>query len=267
VNWVSVTEKVSLVPTVVDDSEPLAEISKRAFDTDIDVGAPSTDGPKGYDAPDFQARAMNWGDYRKILLEDELVGGLILNAGNEGHKIVERIFVDPDHHRKGIATRVFELMYEEYPDVKLWTLGTPEWNVRTTAFYEKLGFVQVGWDDSDPNWRGRWYERVMNPEDPYVMTPIEQLKDGMKNVDVVGKVLEKGHARLVRSRRRYGETLSVANAAIGDGSGRVVLVLWNEQIKKVQVGDRVRVENGYVSSYRGVTQLNSGLAGKLIFPI
>jgi replication factor A1 len=86
-------------------------------------------------------------------------------------------------------------------------------------------------------------------------------------VDVQGTVLEKGHARMVRSRRRYGETLSVANAAIGDDSGRVVLVLWNEQIKQVQVGDRVRVENGYVSSYRGVTQLNSGLAGKLIFPI
>ena len=263
----SVTEEVSLVPAVVDDSELLAEISKRAFDTDIDVGSPSTGGPPGYDAPAFQARAMNWGDYHKILLDDELVGGLILGSGNEGHKIVERIFVDPDHHRKGIATRTFELMYAEYPDVKLWTLGTPEWNVRTKAFYEKLGYVQVGWDDSDPNWRGRWYERVMTPEAPYVMTSIEQLKDGMKNVDVQGTVLEKGHARMVRSRRRYGETLSVANAAIGDDSGRVVLVLWNEQIKQVQVGDRVRVENGYVSSYRGVTQLNSGLAGKLIFPI
>ena len=99
------------------------------------------------------------------------------------------------------------------------------------------------------------------------MTPIEQLQDGMKNVDVVGKVLEKGHARLVRSRRRYGETLSVANVAIGDKSGRVVLVLWNEQIRQVKEGDRVRVENGYVSSYRGIIQLNVGRAGRRIILI
>lgn len=264
----SVAERVSLIPAVVDDSGLLAEISKRAFDTDVDVGAPTTGGgPPGYDSPDFQARAMNWGDYYKILLDEELVGGLILGAGSKGHRIVERIFVDPVHHRKGIATRAFELMFAEHGDVKLWTLGTPEWNVRTKAFYEKLGFTQVGWDDSDPHWRGRWYERSMTPDDPYTMTPIGELKDGMRNVDVEGTVLEKGHARMVRSRRRYGETLTVSNAAIGDDSGRVVLVLWNEQVKQVQVGARVRIENGYVSSYQGVAQLNSGLAGKIIFPI
>jgi replication factor A1 len=42
------------------------------------------------------------------------------------------------------------------------------------------------------------------------------------------------------------------------------LVLWNEQIKKVKVGDRIRIENGYVSSYRGITQLNVGRGGRLI---
>jgi replication factor A1 len=56
----------------------------------------------------------------------------------------------------------------------------------------------------------------------------------------------------------------VANAGFGDDSGRIVLVLWNEQIKKVKVGDRVRIENGYVSSYRGIKQLNVGRGGRLI---
>ncbi len=178
--------------------------------------------------------------------------------------MLERIFVDPDLHRQGIGIRAMELAMERYPEARLWTLGTPEWNVRTTAFYEKLGFVQVGWDHESPEWRGRWYEKTVDPSEPYVMTPPGELKDGMKDIDVEGEILEKGIARQVRSRRRRGQTLSVANAGFGDDSGRIVLVLWNEQIKQVKVGDRVRIENGYVSSYRGIKQLNVGRGGRLI---
>jgi ssDNA-binding replication factor A large subunit len=139
--------------------------------------------------------------------------------------------------------------------------------VRTKRFYEKLGFTQVGWDLGEPEWRGRWYEKTMDPSRPYEMARIGDLSDGMRGVDVEGEVLEKGIARQVRSKRRRWETLTVANAAIGDDSGRVVLVLWNEQIRQVKEGGRVRVENGYVSSYRGITQLNVGRAGRLIILI
>jgi len=224
-------DRVSLVEAVEDDAYLLAEISKRAFESDVEVGAEEPGGPPGYDSLEFQMRAMDWADYYTILLDDGLVGGLIIGSVNEEHRVMERIFVDPDHHRKGIGTRSMELLEGLYPDLKLWTLGTPEWNQRTNAFYEKQRYVQVGWDLGDPNWRGRWYEKVMTPDDPYTMT---------------------------------GETLSVANAAIGDDSGRVVLVLWNEQIKQVHLGDRLRVENGYTSTYQGVLQLNAGRAGRLV---
>ena len=96
------------------------------------------------------------------------------------------------------------------------------------------------------------------------MTPIGDLKDGMKDTDVEGEILEKGIARQVRSRRRSWQTLAVANTGFGDDSGRIVLVLWNEQIKQVKVGDRLRIENGYVSSYRDIKQLNVGRGGRLI---
>ena len=200
----------------------------------------------------------------KILLDEEIVGGVFIGRVNEEHLVLERIFVDPDLHNRGIATRATELVWELYPDGMLWTLGTPEWNVRTKHFYEKLGFTQVGWDLGEPEWRGRWYEKTMDPSRHYEMARIGDLTDGMRGVDVEGEVLEKGMARSVRSRRRRWETLSVANAGLGDDSGRVVLVLWNEQIRRVKEGDRLRVENGYVSSYRGITQLNVGRAGRLI---
>jgi ssDNA-binding replication factor A large subunit len=49
-----------------------------------------------------------------------------------------------------------------------------------------------------------------------------------------------------------------------DDSDDVVLMMWNEQIKQGNVGDRVRIENGYVKNYRGMRQLNIGKVGKLI---
>ncbi len=260
----AVKDRVKLVEATIDDAEVLAEISQKAFDTDIDVGSPGEGGPPGYDEPEFQVQAMDYFDCYRILLDDETAGGIYVASKTPGHKVLERIFVDPDHHRQGIGTRTMELAMEAYPEAQIWTLGTPEWNVRTTAFYEKLGFVQVGWDRQDPESPGIWYEKTMDPSQPYEMTPIGELEDGMKDVDIEGEILEKGMARQVRSRRRRWQTLSVANTGFGDDSGRIVLVLWNEQIKQVKVGDRVRIENGYVGSYQGIKQLNVGRAGKLI---
>ncbi|UCH56908.1 MAG: GNAT family N-acetyltransferase [Candidatus Bathyarchaeota archaeon] len=255
--------RVRIEPWGVEDAELLAGISKRAFDTDIEVGAPSPGGPPGYDDPEFHVRIMRYLECYKTLLDDSIVGGIIADLRGEEHSVLERIFVEPELHRRGIGARAFELLWELYPGVRLWTLGTPEWNNRTKRFYEKMGFVQVGWDLGDPGWRGRWYEKVMDPSRPYAMARLGELRDGMRSVTVEGVVVERSIPRAVRS-RSSGETLTVANATLQDDAGRVVLVLWNDQIRQAKVGDRVRVENGYVNSYLGVTQLNIGRGGRLI---
>ncbi len=241
------------------DSECLAEIAKRAFDSDVDVGAPAPGGPQGYDSPAFYTRSLRFLDCYVILPGEEMVGGIMVNVGGS-HGIVERIFVDPDHHRKGIGSKAMELVMERYPDVSLWTLGSPEWNTRTERFFEKFGFKQVGWDQSDPKVRARWYEKRTG--DAEAIMPIASLKDGMNNVIVEGKVAEKSYPRMVRS-KKTGEALTVANAALEDTSGRIVMVLWDKQFEVVKVGARLRVENGYTNSYSGVTQLNVGY-GRLI---
>ena len=256
--------QVSILRADEEDAEVLAEISKRAFDTDIEAGSPEEGGPPGYDTPEGQINIMKYLDCFYIFLGESVVGGVYVGSVGEEHRVLERIFVDPDLHRRGIGTRAMELAMEEYPEAKLWTLGTPEWNVRTSNFYEKLGFTQVGWDYGHPSWRGIWCEKVLNPDDPLVMKAIVDLKDGMSDFDVEGEIVEKSVARQVRSKRRRWLTLSVANAGLVDDSGRIVLVMWNEQIKHAKVGDRVRIESGYVNSFRGVTQLNVGRGGRLI---
>ena len=241
------------------DSERLAEMSKRAFDTDVDVGAPGPGGPQGYDSPAFYTRSLRFLGCYLVLLGDEPIGGIMVNVGGV-HGVVEKIFVDPDHHRMGVGSEAMRLIMGRYPDVALWTLGTPEWNTRTAGFFEGLGFKQVGWEHGDPKIRGRWYEK--RTCDAEAITPIGSLKEGQNNVTVEGKVAEKSYPRTVRS-KKTGEALTVANAALEDGTGRIVMVLWDKQFEVVKVGARLRVENGYTNSYSGVTQLNIGY-GRLI---
>lgn len=91
---------------------------------------------------------------------------------------------------------------------------------------------------------------------------IEELKDGMKRVNVVGKIVQKSDPREVRSRYK-DETYRVADALIDDDSGTIKLTLWNEQIDRVNVNDRVKIDNGYITTFRGEIQLNVGRYGTL----
>ena len=91
---------------------------------------------------------------------------------------------------------------------------------------------------------------------------IKELRDGMKRVEVEAKVLSKDATREVLS--RYKDVVHrVANASISDGTGTIKLTLWNDQIEQVNVNDNIKVENGYITTFRGEMQLNVGRYGKL----
>lgn len=255
--------KVSLEKAVEAEAEVLAEISKRAFESDIECGAPKLGGPPGYDSPRAVAGNIKYTDYYKIVYDNMVLGAILACPRSEQHCEICGLFVDPEFQNKGVATRAFNLIYELYPEVRVWTLGSPEWNVRTKHFYDKLGFEQIGWT-KDPDWRGRWYQKKTSPDFSFKMIPLATLEDGMNRVVAEGTIVEKGYARQVRGRRRRGPSL-VANATLEDDSGNVVLVLWNDQIRNVSEGDKVRIENGYVTSYQDIRQLNIGRGGKLIF--
>lgn len=90
---------------------------------------------------------------------------------------------------------------------------------------------------------------------------IKDLRNGMKSVSVEGIVREKSEIREVHA--RFGDkTYNVATAIIEDETGTIKLTLWNEQINQVNVDDKVKVEKGYVTSFRGEIQLNIGKYGE-----
>ena len=91
---------------------------------------------------------------------------------------------------------------------------------------------------------------------------IRDLRNGMKQVTVEAKVVEKSDTREVMSRFK-NQTYKVADALISDDTGTIKLTLWNDQIDQVNVNNIVKIENGYISSFRGEIQLNVGKYGKL----
>jgi replication factor A1 len=91
---------------------------------------------------------------------------------------------------------------------------------------------------------------------------IKELRDGMKKVNIEAKVMEKSDTREVVSRFK-DQTYKVATALIADDTGTIKLTLWNEQIDRVNVNNTVKVENGYVTSFKGEIQLNTGKYGNL----
>jgi GNAT superfamily N-acetyltransferase len=107
---------------------------------------------------------MRAGQYYRITLDGQIVGGFIIFPKEPRCYELGRIFVDPDVQNQGIGTQAFEYIWRTYPLAKKWTLETPEWNVRTRHVYAKVGFVEVGSDGHG----GILFERRMSPSVPGV---------------------------------------------------------------------------------------------------
>ena len=131
------------------DAARLADVSERAFHSDVDCGAPGIGGPPGYKSAEWQRRMMRLAKYYKILVDGQIVGGFIVFPKEPRCYELGRIFVDPDYQNQGIGAQAFEFLWKEYPLAKRWTLGTPSWNCRTRHFYKKVGFVEIGTDGHD----------------------------------------------------------------------------------------------------------------------
>jgi RimJ/RimL family protein N-acetyltransferase len=122
-------------------------ISKAAFDSDIHVGASKQDAPADYDSILCHIQMKNEGQLLQAIIDGEIVGGAILFVDKDGETLyIGRIFIDPVHHRKGYGLSLMKMVETYYPGIKKIKLDTPLWNVRTNAFYTKLGYCEVNRD-------------------------------------------------------------------------------------------------------------------------
>lgn len=125
------------------DALTLVGISKHAFESDVEVGASELCGPPGYKSLQFYTKMARMDCLYKLVEDNGLtVGGAVLFV-KDNEMNVGRIFVSPEHFRKGYGIFMMEQIETMFPEVKIFTLDTPSWNVRTNTFYKKLGYVEV----------------------------------------------------------------------------------------------------------------------------
>lgn len=91
----------------------------------------------------------------------------------------------------------------------------------------------------------------------------KDLKDRSKVDEIVLTVTEKGEPREFQS-KWSGASGRVCDAVGKDEEGEDVnLTLWNEDIDKVEVNSKIKITNGWTSSYKNQLQVSTGKYGKL----
>lgn len=90
---------------------------------------------------------------------------------------------------------------------------------------------------------------------------IRDLKPGMSNVNMKLKVLDVSEPKEVITGK--GIEHKILELEVGDETGTMKLVLWDDKVVPLKVGDVVQVENGFVSSFKGVRRINVGKYGEL----
>ena len=128
--------------------ERIVAISKAAFDSDLHVGASEPDAPPEYDSIPWHIQMKNEGHLFQVVMAEEIVGGAILFLDKDGETLyIGRIFIVPVHHRKGYGLSLMKMVETCYSGIRKIKLDTPLWNVRTNAFYTKLGYCELKRED------------------------------------------------------------------------------------------------------------------------
>ena len=94
----------------------------------------------------YHMKMAKSGHLFKLTENGLILGGAILFRRG-GTLNIGRIFIDPQHFRKGYGIFMMREIEALFPEVKFFTLDTPAWNIRTNAFYTRLGYSEVKRDD------------------------------------------------------------------------------------------------------------------------
>lgn len=89
---------------------------------------------------------------------------------------------------------------------------------------------------------------------------ISDLRAGMDGVNITGRVVRILGKTEVDT--RFGKS-RLTVAVISDETGSVKLNLWRWQADLVKVGDIIKIENGFVRSFKGQLELNVGSKGRI----
>lgn len=132
----------------LDQIENITAMSARAFKTDTDVGGKEGNHPPEFDSVDWHRKMAEEGHLFQAMIDEKIVGAAVLFADEKDQGLyIGRIFIDSIYHRKGYGMLLMESIEKSFTDVRTINLDTPSWNVRTNAFYEKIGYTRIKVED------------------------------------------------------------------------------------------------------------------------
>lgn len=89
---------------------------------------------------------------------------------------------------------------------------------------------------------------------------IANLGNQTSKINIQAIVLSKNE-KLVNA--KDGRKLRVADYLVEDDTGKIFLTLWETDIDKVNVGDIIKISNGYITTFKNNKKLQLGKWGKL----
>ncbi len=102
------------------------------------------------------------------------------------------------------------------------------------------------------------------PEKQYKenIVTISEMKPLMDHIALRFRVVSMQTPRQVFS-RKMGRRLQVAEVVVGDPTGTITLILWNDDIDLLQVGETYLLKEGYVTIFEECMQLCIGRNGSV----
>ena len=93
------------------------------------------------------------------------------------------------------------------------------------------------------------------------MLNIRDLKPGMSSVNI--KVAVSNISKPKRVTAGTGVEHEILEVEVKDETGTMTLVLWDEKVIPLKVGDTLQIENGFVTSFKGKWRINVGKYGEI----
>lgn len=83
----------------------------------------------------------------------------------------------------------------------------------------------------------------------------------MSHVNIKVKVVSAADMQRVTTGR--GIEHEIQELKVEDETGSITLVLWDDKILSLEVGDLLQIENGFVTSFKGNWRINVGKYGQI----
>lgn len=136
-----IPEAVEITAASAHDLPQLVRISEYAFmEHSIKMSPYEPGGPSGFDSLPWHQKALSCGSLYKISIGAQLLGAIYYSEKKSGTGWINRVFIHPEAQNRGIGKRVFQIVEQQNPHIRIWGLDTPRWAVDNLHFYHSIAY-------------------------------------------------------------------------------------------------------------------------------